>query len=397
MSKGQILGTSLGHSFGHRFEARQIRRPSSTDRRRKIDGGAPARVYLPDELRGLAAGEPRAGETPRPRTRGECPAERPCPFASCRYHLGVDVLDRLPNGDPTDDGALRKTWPHREVWEGPETCALDVADRGPQTLLQVGLVTNLTREGVRRIEQHALAKLRGALGDQADALLALLTPDTHHAPSSAPTFARRVDDEDDSDLDLEVIDLSSDRADLIAAELGATRCPGCGALHMRLAAYCSDPCAVRSRQARRRRGEAELRRRAELKVLEASEVLGDRIRWERLRRKMSVVEAARLAGVAKSTWANWEASRRVPATWQAMAVAHALRVPSLADAILAAARHPIERLAARRGWSLRELSRRASVARDTLTAAVTGRRAPSTTTLRKLEQVLGAEISGAKR
>jgi transcriptional regulator with XRE-family HTH domain len=304
------------------------------------------------------------------------------------------VLERLPNGTPTADGALRQTWPHREVWEGPETCALDVADRGTHTLLEIGLVTNLTREGVRRIEQAALGKLRDALGDQAEEILAALAPDVPRPASPAPTFARRVDEDDDADLDLEVIDLTSERAALIASELGATRCPGCGALHMRLARYCGDACAAASWQRARRAAAAEIRRRVEIRALEASEVLGDQIRLARLRRKISTSEAAAVAGVTPSTWSNWERGHRTPATWQASAVAHALSAPALADRILAATSHPIERRAARRGWSMRELSRRAGIARDTLSAAVRGRRAPSTTTLRKLEEALGAEISG---
>jgi len=42
----------------------------------------------------------------------------------------------------------------------PETCALDVADRGGATLGEVGSVLGVTRERVRQLEERALRRLR---------------------------------------------------------------------------------------------------------------------------------------------------------------------------------------------------------------------------------------------
>lgn len=47
-----------------------------------------------------------------------------------------------------------------ELWDMPETCALDVADRGGVTLEDVGRILGLTRERIRQIEVGALVKLK---------------------------------------------------------------------------------------------------------------------------------------------------------------------------------------------------------------------------------------------
>lgn len=87
----------------------------------------------------------------RPRTRGECEAaSRPCPWVSCRYHLYLDV---------TRKGSLKLNFPDLEPWELPQTCALDVADRGEATLDQVGEAMNLSRERVRQLEQDTVREL----------------------------------------------------------------------------------------------------------------------------------------------------------------------------------------------------------------------------------------------
>jgi hypothetical protein len=89
----------------------------------------------------------------RPDTRAECAnMQRPCPFVSCKYHLYLDIN---PN-----TGSIKINFPHLEVWEMTETCALDVADRGGITLEDVGEIVNLTRERIRQVESVGLAKLR---------------------------------------------------------------------------------------------------------------------------------------------------------------------------------------------------------------------------------------------
>lgn len=92
------------------------------------------------------------GPIDRPKKRGDCErGERPCPFVSCKYHLALEV-------DPKR-GSIKIRFPDLDVDELPETCALDVADGGPQTLDRTGELMNMTRERVRQIENTALRHL----------------------------------------------------------------------------------------------------------------------------------------------------------------------------------------------------------------------------------------------
>lgn len=85
----------------------------------------------------------------RPRTRADCvDGPRPCPFATCIYHLFVDI--RM-------DGSLRIN--ADAIENMANTCALDVADEGPHTLEQVAEMLTLKRERVRQIEVGAMTKL----------------------------------------------------------------------------------------------------------------------------------------------------------------------------------------------------------------------------------------------
>ena len=70
---------------------------------------------------------------------------------SCRYHLYLDVKA---------NGGLVVQFADREPWELPQTCALDVADKGDHTLEEVGKDFAVTRERIRQIEAKALRKLR---------------------------------------------------------------------------------------------------------------------------------------------------------------------------------------------------------------------------------------------
>jgi hypothetical protein len=92
-------------------------------------------------------------EAERPQTRAECQGSpRPCPWVSCAHHLYLDI-------NPTS-GAIKLNFPHLEVWEMKETCALDVADKGGITLEEVGEILNLTRERIRQVEVRGLGKMR---------------------------------------------------------------------------------------------------------------------------------------------------------------------------------------------------------------------------------------------
>ncbi len=95
----------------------------------------------------------------RPDTREDCRlSERPCPFVSCKYHLYLDVNPRT--------GSIKLNFPDLEVWELPETCALDVAERGGMTLEEVGELLNLTRERIRQVESKGIDKLRDEHDDE---------------------------------------------------------------------------------------------------------------------------------------------------------------------------------------------------------------------------------------
>jgi len=88
----------------------------------------------------------------RPRVRRECrDGLRPCPFVSCKYHLYLDV-------NP-ETHSIKQNFPHKEVWELEETCALDVAERGGLTLEEVGDLMNLTRERIRQMEALGVQRL----------------------------------------------------------------------------------------------------------------------------------------------------------------------------------------------------------------------------------------------
>ena len=89
----------------------------------------------------------------RPLTRSVCKCgTRPCPYVSCKYHLYLDV-------NP-ETGSIKLNFPHLEVWEMQETCALDVAGKGGITLEEVGEIMNLTRERIRQVEVRGLVKLK---------------------------------------------------------------------------------------------------------------------------------------------------------------------------------------------------------------------------------------------
>ena len=141
-------------------EPTEVTPPPSLERERM-----PMRRRLPavpvDALRKLVQAEfAESGEAgPRPRVRGDClpggpNADRPCPWAGCRYHLGLQV---------TEIGSLQVF----EGWEddGGPSCALDVAEHGEaHTLDEVGALLGVTRERARQEEVAALRAVQAAGG-----------------------------------------------------------------------------------------------------------------------------------------------------------------------------------------------------------------------------------------
>lgn len=108
---------------------------------------------LTDEEEQLADQVPQL----RPKTRADCErGERPCPFASCRYNLVIDI---------GPSGSIQLNYPDKELDALPHTCALDVADNGGHTLEQVGELLNVTRERVRQMEERALRRMAALAGE----------------------------------------------------------------------------------------------------------------------------------------------------------------------------------------------------------------------------------------
>lgn len=94
----------------------------------------------------------RALKAARPVTRGDCVGGiRPCPWMTCRHHL---VHAQQGFKSMTADAMLVR------LEAMPETCALDVADRGGEHLETVGNALDLTRERVRQIEAASIRRLQ---------------------------------------------------------------------------------------------------------------------------------------------------------------------------------------------------------------------------------------------
>ncbi len=138
-------------SSGQPPRRQSVRRRNRRRQRPRSKTIAPKRLTK-DELRMMEILAPYK-QIPRPRTRKECAhGIRPCPFVSCRHHLYLDVNE--------EKGSLKLNFPDLEVWELPETCSLDVSDRGGMTLEEVGDIMNLTRERIRQVEVRGLDKLK---------------------------------------------------------------------------------------------------------------------------------------------------------------------------------------------------------------------------------------------
>lgn len=101
----------------------------------------------------------------RPRTRGECAdVPRPCPFASCRFSLLIDlsrdrkhVIVRFPDEDGDPDLTER------------DSCALDVADRGEHDTMQLGTLLNLSHQAVEQAIYYVAARKQSAFAKCRDA------------------------------------------------------------------------------------------------------------------------------------------------------------------------------------------------------------------------------------
>ena len=91
-------------------------------------------------------------DIPRPITRADCAnVPRPCPFVSCKFHLYLDTRET---------GSVKLNFPDLEPGDLEQSCALDIADEGPQGLEVVARALNVTYEGARQTEERALRNAR---------------------------------------------------------------------------------------------------------------------------------------------------------------------------------------------------------------------------------------------
>lgn len=112
----------------------------------------------------LLQGVPNMAPSWRPKVRADCAKiERPCPYVGCRYNMNLDILAT---------GGIR--W--RQVPDFRpgirQNCALDLAEKGPFTLDEIGRMMGVSRERIRQEVNEAFRKLREALpGPMLDDLL----------------------------------------------------------------------------------------------------------------------------------------------------------------------------------------------------------------------------------
>jgi hypothetical protein len=125
-------------------------------------------VPLTPEERTLASLPLYPDDERRPRKRSDCiGGQRPCPWVSCEFHLYLDV---------SESGSILINHPDKDPGELRESCVLDVADRGGETLVSIGQMLGITRERVRQIEEATLRKI-AKLADSSDRPI-----DRHHSP-----------------------------------------------------------------------------------------------------------------------------------------------------------------------------------------------------------------------
>jgi hypothetical protein len=146
-----------------RAVAERLHLPLVPDQRRSKNNGAIKALTLRGTA-GVDVDYPTgAGIPTRPRTRGECyRLRRPCPFVSCRHHLGIDLVRRTSS-------RLERVRVNYPDWDPTRpSCSLDIADVGALSLEYVALLMNLTRESVRLIELSARRKLQAGIKAKGD-------------------------------------------------------------------------------------------------------------------------------------------------------------------------------------------------------------------------------------
>lgn len=101
----------------------------------------------------------------RPRTPDDCKCSvRPCPFASCRYHMAILHI-RVDAHDTRPESEIMAAVEGGD-FSGIRTCALDLVDsRGWMSNSQIATELGVSREQARRMVNSAMASAEAADGD----------------------------------------------------------------------------------------------------------------------------------------------------------------------------------------------------------------------------------------
>ena len=80
----------------------------------------------------------------RPRSRADClDGPRPCPWVSCRYHLHLDTVSKGRQEELLENPSYE--------WGFSESCALDVAERGPLTSREIAPLIGMSQSGCKEL------------------------------------------------------------------------------------------------------------------------------------------------------------------------------------------------------------------------------------------------------
>jgi len=137
--------------------------PQGADLAKRKAGPTRVTVHVRD-LENQARQNPPPKPYWRPNKRWQCAqAARPCPYIGCRHHLYLDF---------TQLGSVKFNFGDNDeiLASMPETCSLDVADRGDHDMTTIAKLLNVTPARVQQEVVDALAKLRALGLDHSDIL-----------------------------------------------------------------------------------------------------------------------------------------------------------------------------------------------------------------------------------
>lgn len=104
-----------------------------------------------------------------PTCRSQCrDGPRPCPWVACRFHLLLDVTEdgRLKQNHGFDEHDAQSIADALQLM--PQTCSLDVADRGPHRQQEIGDALGLTKQSIELMELRAIQRVQQLVGTHPD-------------------------------------------------------------------------------------------------------------------------------------------------------------------------------------------------------------------------------------